>query len=172
MKRLDVRFFSASVLVAVMLVAGCSLPHRIVSKEDVTARDWNASTSGKAVLIASRSSDFKDEIVREIEEGVRGDNVYVKVIGVEELEKEDGGAYSAVVLINTCMAWTMDPEIQAFLERQEHTDHVIVLTTSANGEWTPKKSEMAFDAVTSASGEYDPQAVADGIVDKVKHLLE
>jgi hypothetical protein len=172
MKRLSALFLSIAVPAVLLLSAGCSVPHRIVSKEDVTARAWNDPASDKAVLIASRSSEFKDRIVEAVEQGVRRDDVYVKVIGVEELENEDGGTYTAVVLINTCMAWAMDPKIKAFLDRQENTDRVIVLTTSGNGEWTPKKKEMEFDVVTSASEDYDPEAVADGIVNRVNRLLE
>ena len=107
MKRLSALFLSIAVPAVLLLSAGCSVPHRIVSKEDVTARAWNDPASDKAVLIASRSSEFKDRIVEAVEQGVRRDDVYVKVIGVEELENEDGGTYTAVVLINTCMAWAM-----------------------------------------------------------------
>jgi len=172
MKPWMILFSVVSVLAGLSLASGCSVPHRIVSQDDIASREWNDPWMDKKVLIASRSSEFKDELVKRIEEGVRGDDVYVKVIGVEELKKEEGATYGAVVLVNTCMAWEMDPEIQAFLDRQADTGNVIVLTTSGNGEWTPKKQEMSFDAVTSASEEYDPQSVADGIVEKVKDLLE
>jgi len=154
-----------------LFAAGCSVPHRIVSQKDVAARQWNDPASGKAVLVASRSSPFKDRVVQGIEEGLRGEDVFVKVVGVDDLAREDGGAYGAVVLINTCMAWRMDPAIEAFLERQARPDHVIVLTTSADGEWEPKRGERPYDTVTSASEPYDPEAVAAGIVEKVNRLL-
>ncbi len=172
MKTGTVRFFFTTALVSMLLLEGCSLPHRMTSKEDVVSREWNDQTMEKRVLIASRSSDFKEEVVERIEEGLRDDDrLYVKVIGVEDLEQEDVAPYQAVVLVNTCIAWKMDPKIEAFLENQENTDCMIVLTTSGNGEWMPRKNEMEFDAVTSASEEYDPQAVANQVVEKVKRLL-
>jgi hypothetical protein len=172
MKSVTVWIVVAAVFGSVLLALGCSVPHRMVSKEDAVSRDWNDPSLERRVLIASRSSEFKDEVVERVEEGLRNEDLlYVKVIGVEALEQEDVAPYHAVILVNTCMAWKMDPKIEAFLKKQASTDRMIVLTTSGDGEWMPKKKEMEFDVVTSASEEYDPQAVADQIVDKVKRLL-
>ena len=168
-----VRFLVAGALVNTLLAAGCSVPHKLASKEDVLAREWNDPTAEKRVLISSRSSEFKNEVVERIEEQLRGKkDVYVKVIGVEALEQEDAAPYRAVVLVNTCVAWKMDPEIESFLEKHPESDRIIVLTTSGDGEWKPKKDEQAFDTVTSASKDYDPDAVADQIVERVGRLLE
>jgi len=168
-----VGFVAAGVVVGMVSGTGCSLPHRVVGQDDITAREWNDPSLERRVLIASRSSEFKDEVVERVEGALRQEaGVYVKVVGVDNLAGEDASRYRAVVLVNTCMAWKMDPKIEAFLEKQPRTDRIIVLTTSNTGEWKPGDDEMAYDAVTSASEAYDPGAVADGIVDRVKRLLE
>jgi len=166
------RIWVAGTLAVTLVAAGCSVPHRLTRKEDVSAREWNDPSARKRVLIASRSSEFKNEVVSELEASLRGeDDVYVKVIGVEALEREDVTPYGAVVLVNTCMAWQMDPAIASFLKEHPDNGRVIVLTTSGDGEWKPRKKGQAFDTVTSASAEYDPDAVAGQILEKVRRLL-
>lgn len=167
------RLFLFLPLVAAMVFqSSCTVPHRVMSQKDVLSRESNDPSLARRVLVASRSSEFKDRIVQRIEEALREEDVYVKVIGIEELDREDGSAYGAVVLINTCMVLEMDPKVHAFIERQLRTDHIIVLTTSGAGNWLPKEEGFDVDAVSAASKIYDADTVAEGILEKVRRLLE
>lgn len=165
-------FLFTSILALVLLQSGCAVPHKIMPHKDVTAREVNDPSLDKRVLLASRSSEFKDEIVQRIEDAFHNENVYVKIIGLDELALEDSNEYSAVVLINESMAWGKDPKVKAFLKQHEETGHVIVLTTSNSGGWLPNKKEHDFDAISSASKSTDVDAVANEIADKVRVLLD
>ena len=74
-----------------------------------------------------------------------------KTIGIKDLPQVDASEYAAVVVINTCLAWGFDNDVQTFLDRQKTNKNIIVLTTSGNGAWLPDKGGKDFDAISAAS---------------------
>lgn len=169
MKYLRVLAFAA--LAAGLAQTGCVVPRLIWPQDDILGSELNAPASEKRVLVASRSSEFKDAVVERLRQGLRDDAAYVKFVGLDDLEQEDGAKYDAVVLINTCIAWGFDPKVDGFLKRQKQQEHIVVLTTSGNGTWTPKAEGRAFDAVATASEKADIDKVADRILEKVQAIL-
>jgi hypothetical protein len=140
-------------------------------QKDIQPNEFHEPSLGKKVLVASRSSEFKDAVVERIKAAFKDEPVYLKFIGLEPLEKEDGAKYSAVVLINTCMSWDMDRNVKAFLKRHKEQSHIIVLTTSRSG-WLPKMKEHNVDAISSASQKEKVDVVADEIITKIRLLLQ
>jgi hypothetical protein len=59
--------------------------------------------------------------------------------------------YAAVVVINSCLAWGLDKDVSHFLDRQNTTANIILLTTSGDGLWLPDKRGRDFDAISGAS---------------------
>ena len=160
-------------LVAALLVqTGCGALYKRWDQEDIIARDLHDPFLEKKILVASRKSEFKEKLVEKIEKAFTNDEVYIKVIGVEDLDCEDGQDFKAVVLINTCMWWTMDPAIKEFLRHQKNTDHMIVLTTSGGGKRSPKMKGTDFDTISSASKKSDVDVLSGEIVEKIRILLQ
>ena len=76
--------------VSIMQVSCFSVPHLFWPQKDIQPTELNEPSLGKKVLVDSRSSEFKDAVVKKIGEAFKDEPIYVKFIGLEQLEKEDG----------------------------------------------------------------------------------
>lgn len=150
---------------------GCfSVPHLFWPQKDIKPVELNKNSS-KKVLVASRSSEFKDALLNKIKEYFKDEPVYIKFIGLEGLKKEKGEEYNAVVMLNTCMSWDMDRNVKGFLKRHRDQRNMIVLTTSGDGNWKPKMKGQNFDAISAASRKENIDQVAETIITKIKALI-
>jgi len=146
--------------------SGCfSVPHLFWPQKDIKTVELNKNSSQK-VLIASRSSEFKDALVDKIKESFKDKPIYIKFIGLEGLKKEKDEKYNAVVMLNTCLSWDMDRNVKSFLKRHKDQSNMIVLTTSGDGNWKPKMKDQSFDAISAASKKENIDQVADIIITK------
>jgi len=159
-------------LFTVSLNYGCGLPHYIWPQSDVEFYEINLETLDKKILIASRESEFKNAIVKKIEDAFLEKAVYIKIIGVDGLKNEDAKQYSAVLIINTGMAWEIDRKVEAFLDNYGELDSVIVLTTCISGDMIPDMEGRQIDAISSASAEEQITPVADKIISKLDKIIE
>jgi hypothetical protein len=141
-------------------------------QKDIKSYELKDPSLEKRVLVASRSSEFKDAIVDQIRDAFKDEPVYLKFIGIDQLNEEDGTDYAALVLINTTMSWGMDLDVKAFLNRHKDHKNMIVLTTSGDGDWLPKMEGRNFDAISSASKQANVDAVAGTIIARVERLLQ
>jgi len=159
------------ILLTVLPAMHCSIPRRIWSGKDINSSELHDRGADQSVLVASLSSEFKDAVVKRIKENFADRPVYMKFIGLDGLEEENGAEYDAVVIVNRCVAWGMSPKVESFLERSEDHAHMIVLTTSGDGAWMPDKKGRNFDAIASASVKADINIVADKISAQIHVLL-
>jgi hypothetical protein len=155
-----------------MLQSGCSIPRHIWQEDDVEISQTNDRASDKRVLIASGRSDFKESVIERVKAALEGEGVYVNVIGLSGLEGQSVEAYDAVVLLNRCVAWGMDPHVDGFLEALEDFDKIIVLTTSGDGNWLPDTRERSFDAISTASRPALVKETAGEILSRLRSLLD
>jgi len=169
-KRLKSLFFI--VLVVSLFHLYCSVPHRMLPQKDIHTSELNEPTLDKKVLVASRYSEFKEAVIGKLKDTFKDQTVYIKFIGLGELEKEDAKQYNAVVMINKCMAWQIDRNVIGFLKRYEDHSNMIVLTTSGDGNWLPKMEGRNFDAISSASKQANVDNVAGQIIEKVNSLVQ
>jgi len=114
-KRLKTLFFI--ILIVSLFYVYCSVPHRVLPQKDIQASELNEPTLDKKVLVASRYSEFKAAIIENLKETFKDQPVYIKFIGLGELEKEDAKQYDAIVMLNKCMAWQMDRNVVGFLKQ-------------------------------------------------------
>jgi hypothetical protein len=150
----------------------CSaIPRGMTRERDIDQREAGYPDAEQTLLVASRSSEFKEALVRIVRDAFEEESVAVTLIGLENLRDEKAGDYDAVVLINTCIAWSLDPQVDAFLHKYRDASNIIVVTTSGDGECEPKKQNREFDTVASASEVARVDEVADEIVGKVRALL-
>jgi hypothetical protein len=145
--------------------------HSIWPQDDIRAYRLNEDSHEDRVLIASRSSAFKDSVVARIREAFDGKPVHVRFTGVDGLRHENAATYQAVVLISTCMVWKLDPDVEAFLRRSPDQSHIIVLATSNVGDWRPGMKDGHFDSIASASKSVNVDGVSGYIISRINTLL-
>ena len=163
-------FLELFLLLSLILV-NCAVPRLIWPQKDINAYNINEPSLKKSILIASRSSEFKDAVVKKIGESFAKKPVYLKFIGLSDLAQEDVSGYSAIVVVNTCIGWGIDRKTKSFLDKTEKQDNIIILTTSGDGDWKPKMENYSFDAVSSASELVKTDEVAEEIISKLNDLL-
>jgi nucleoside-triphosphatase THEP1 len=146
-----------------------SVPQLFWPQKDLDSFSVNQPFLAKKVLVVSRDSEFKRTIVDKIKDAFKGEPVFIKGVGLTKLKNEDASAYGAIVIINTCMSWDWDNNIHAFLKGKQNAGNVIVLTTSGNAKWLPKKAPTGLDAIASASKQAD--VVAVDLVGRIRSLL-
>ena len=133
------------IIIAIILqTLGISVPHFFWPKKDIETSELNQAFLEDKVLIASRSSEFKNAIIEKIEEAMKNDSVYVKFTGLKKLRDED---------------------------HQKGKNNIVILTTSGGGDWLPKMKYQSFDAIASASEKDNVDSVAKEIIDKIRSKL-
>jgi hypothetical protein len=156
--------------VAAPPAAGFSVPQLFWPQHDIDSAQAGSPLAPCSILIASRASDYKRALVGAICDSLAGDSMYVKVVGLRQLAGRDVSAYRAIVLVNTCMGWSLDSRMGAFLRRHKGLQSVLVLTTSATGEWLPRERRRWYDALASASEQSNIPVLAGSVAVKVRAL--
>ena len=146
-----------------LLLWGCA------SQPVATVESSHTADSNKKVLVATQNSKFKRAVVSEIYDELSQNAVYLKIIDVKGLKNQTAEKYSAVVIINRCMAGRPDPRVESFIDREPQKNKIIVLTTGMLDSWTPDAPEV--DAITSASVLDKSDQVARTIVKRVLAMI-
>ncbi len=158
------RLASCILLMCFLTFIGCSL--RTVD----TSETGDETITKIKVLIATQNSRFKDQVISEIKKSL-GDNVsYIKVVDVKWLPNEAVEHYSAIVILNSCMAGRPDPRVESFIDNIQDRKKLVVLTTGRLDSWKPESPEV--DAITSASTLSKSGVVARTIADKVLAIIK
>jgi hypothetical protein len=161
---------AAPVLVPLLLIS-CSARREMVPRSDISAYTIGDVESGTRILLASRDSDFKVDVAGRIGESLKDRPVFVKFIGIDQLDGEYASTYSAVIILTDCREWSLDPATESFLRMNSDMSNIVVLITSGAGDWKPDMEGGNFDAVTSASVLADAGSVADKILGKVYAMI-
>jgi hypothetical protein len=154
-----------------LMVCGCTAPHYIWPQKDIGSHEINRPDLDKRLLIASQDSEFKRAVVRTMSSTFQDQAVYVKIIGIADLPLEDANQYSAVVVIHTCMAWTIDRTVKQFLDTYGDLPSIIVLTTSDSDYVFPELENRRIDAMSSASIKENADPIAQALIIKIKRHL-
>ena len=149
-----------------------SPPQYFWPQKDISPSSINDSSLESKVLIASRDSEYKRALVEKITTAFTDEPVFVKCIGMKMLNRENTSAYKAIIVLNTCLGWDWDRHVHSFLRKKKDGSNVIVITTSATGDWQPKKNKAGVDAMAAASETDDLKKRAVDIIRKVRLLLE
>ena len=163
--------FSWSLILGIFLLAGCAVPQHFWSQKDIVEFDVNTIPGQRTVLIASRASEYKKQLVAELQKQLSAAHISHITIGVKQLHKIDPIDYAAVVVINTCLAWGLDHEVSTFLDSQKTTSNIILFTTSSEGSWLPDKHGLDFDAISGASVKANVGDVARNLMERIQKRL-
>ena len=146
-----------------MISFGCTL------KNVDTIETGDKATVKTKVLIVTQKSRFKGEVVSEIKKALGKNIFYIKVVDVKWLPNESVDHYSAIVILNRCMAGRPDPRVESFIDNIQDKNKLVVLTTGRLDSWKPDSPEV--DAITSASTMSETGVVASTIADKVMVII-
>ena len=163
--------FCLSCVLGVLLLTGCALPQRYWPQKDLTGPEVSSRPGESTVLIASRGSEYKRQLVGELQKQLSSAQISQTTIGIKQLEEVDLIGYAVIVIINTCIASGLDHDVRAFLDRQETTANIILLTTSGVGSWLPDKRGREFDAISGASDKENVGDVARDLLTRIQTKL-
>jgi hypothetical protein len=152
------------------LLLGCTAPQRFWPQKDIIGSETAVMNGKEVVLIASRNSDFKKQLVDKIHDQLVLEGFSQKTIGIKSLQEIEASDYAAVVVISTCLAWGLDYDVQAFLERQKRYKNIILVTTSGDGVWLPEKGSRDFDAISAASEMTSLDSVTRNVMVRIRLL--
>ena len=99
-------------LAATLVVQGCA-PQMVKTVEIGNPR------AVMRVLIASESSDFKQAVIEKVVAGYDQDSLYFKITDLQNLADETASSYAAVMIINSCVAWQLNPKANAFIRQAD-----------------------------------------------------
>ena len=157
------RIYRQFLILISLVVWGCA------SQPVATVESGPAAASNKKVLLATQNSKFKRAVVSEIHDELNQNSVYLKIIDVRLLKNQSIAEFSAVVIINKCMAGRPDPRVESFIDSEPQKNKIIVLTTGISESWKP--DAPGVDAMTSASVLDKSDQVAKSIANRVLALI-
>ncbi|MBN1407686.1 MAG: hypothetical protein JW956_07855 [Calditrichaceae bacterium] len=159
-------------LILILGFLGCTAPQYFWPQKDTDAQEINQSSHKKRILIASRNSEFKNAILQKIKDVFKDQDIYIKIIGINNLEDENPTQYTATVIINTAMGWRVDKKVESFLVTYGHLSSIIVLTTSNGSDIIPDLEGRNIDAISTASDINKTDQFADLVINKLYNILE
>lgn len=163
--RMDIaRMYRQFLILISLVVWGCA------SQPVATVESGPPAASNHKVLIATQNSKFKQTVVSEIYDELNRNSIYMKIIDVKKLKNQSSAEFSAVVIINKCLAGRPDPRVESFIDRAPQKNKIIVLTTGILDSWKPEAPGV--DAMTSASVLDKSDQVAKSIVNRVLALAD
>ncbi|MGD9080086.1 MAG: hypothetical protein PVG96_12130 [Desulfobacterales bacterium] len=146
-----------------LVVWGCA------SQPVATVESGPPTPSKKKVLVVTQNSKFKRAVVSGIYDELDQNSIYLKIVDVKGLKNQSTSEFSAIVIINKCMAGRPDPRVESFIDREAQKNKIIVLTTGILDSWKP--DAPGVDAITSASVLEKSDQIARSIANKVLLLV-
>lgn len=120
----------------------------------------------KEVLIATRDTDFKKQIVSRFQNDYGG-RARLTVIDLAELDEHPTSDYDALVVMGARMGWLMySVKERRFLRGLDEPEKVILLMTAADADWKWERPDV--DVITGAS---KPESL-DPIYREMAHRLD
>ena len=152
---------STLVIVAIAFLASCT--------RNVKETQFTAENAKFNLIIASDSSDFKDEIRNRIIDKY-SNNGNIDVVNIDKLENIKPEDYDVILIIDTCIGcedfnWSM----KGFLDRLEDNNNVVVLMTT--GYSHHEYSYGGVDAITAASRIANEEEVVTRLSEEIDRII-
>lgn len=121
------------------------------------------------VLIASQGSEFKDKLLNDLVQQLESDRIYMSIIDVTSLEKENVTDWNAIVIIHTTQAHRMPKSVRTYLERFSSLSKVVLVATSGGGD--EMVTEFEVDAICTASRIALTDKISSRTISSVENIL-
>ncbi len=121
------------------------------------------------LLIAGDASEFKDMLRHTIIQTYRT-KANIRVVNIDKLSQISPQDYDAILIIDTCLAWTrFNPSVRSFLERPAAKERVVWFMTVDDTE--EHYQHHGVDAITAASVTTHQQEVATRLTRQLDAIL-
>jgi hypothetical protein len=139
------RRFSGVVLLALLLVLGCST--------NMASFEIGDPESSRRVLVAGEQTEFKKQVVEGMIEKLGTKSWYIRVIGLDQLAEEDTALYGAIALVAGYRAGRLDQRVSDFLAPNPTDPRIVVFYTRGTEDPMPVRSkpDLRVEAISSAS---------------------
>ena len=149
-------------LAVVLVSQGCA-PKMVKTVE------FGDSQTAIRVLIASEFSDFKKAVIEQVVAGYDSNALYFRITDIENLADETATDYATVIIINSCVAWQLNPRVNTFFKRTEMPANIILVTPVGDQDW--QAGIEGVDAITAAALPTDIERTADKLKVKLGALI-
>jgi hypothetical protein len=152
---------STLVIVALAFLASCT--------RNVKETQFTTENAKFNLIIASDSSDFKDEIRNRIIDKY-SNNGNIDVINIDKLENIRPEDYDVILIIDTCIGcedfnWSM----KGFLDRLEDNNNVVLLMTT--GYSHHEYNYGGVDAITAASRIANEEEIVTRLSEEIDRII-
>ena len=109
----------------------------------------NTPNPTKRVLIATQSTDFKNELTTTLCDSLKASSAYIRGIDVGGLSEVNESDWDRVLIITSFIA-RLNGNIDRYVSGSHAPEKILVFVTSGGSDWQPP-SDFKVDALTSAS---------------------
>jgi hypothetical protein len=145
---------------------------RIWPQKGLTANDIGSPNAINKVLIAGKESEFRDSVLSHLVSKLHNDSVFIRIIDLKDISTQDPHVWSAMLLVNMCVAWDYDNLVKNFIKKHSDSKNILLFTTSGdpNGCIPTNKSDknLNIDGYSSASVEDKIRPAADTLYTLLK----
>ena len=138
----------------------------IFSQKKIESFEVNSSTLENHILIASQGSKFKDQLLKDLIEELKKENVYIKVIDVFLLDNIKSSDWDSIIIINAVEASKYNKSVDHFIQNNYSNDNIILIATSGSGKF--KIQDYYIDAISTASKIKDVDNIKNLIISKIE----
>ena len=140
----------------------------IFSMEEATSFEVNSPELETKVFIATQGSTFKDELVSQVIDSLKGHSIYVAVRDITVLTTINPDNWQAILVIHT-WEYSSPPEaVRQFASSIQNQNQVVFFTTTSG---IRDYSMEGVDAISGASNWDHMNQYVNQIMEKLKLLL-
>jgi hypothetical protein len=157
---------------AVIFSSNAHFMSRLWPQKKLTPAEYGDTSAAGKVLIAGKGSDYRNTVISELKDKLLKDSLYVRVIDLDEIYSQAPEKWSAILLINRCVAWSYDSRVLKYLKENPVSNKVIIFTTSADPEGCiPSRKKNRMPKVDTYSSASQPEMISK-TVDRLYKLLK
>ena len=153
--------FKIIVMISLLFLLACA--------RHVPEANYRPENAKFNLLIAASASDFKDGVRDRIVDRYK-ERGNIDVTDISGLKNVSCGNYDAILVMDTCKAWTwFNFSLKSFLKRSKNCHNVVLYLTAGDPEWTYQYENL--DAVTSASVVENEDAIANQLSLRLDRII-
>ena len=154
----------------ILTLATVTLVFLVSCTRNVRETQFTTENAKFNLIIASDSSDFKDEIRKRIIARYSNSG-NIDVVNISKLEYVKPEDYDVVLIMDTCIGcedfnWSM----KSFLDRLEDKNNVVLLMTTGYADY--EYSYGGVDAITAASRIADEEEIFVRLSEEIDRIIE